>query len=103
VPEPNPLKRRPAPLRIFVSSVVYGYEDFLESIYATLENFGYEVLMSHNGTIRIDPAVSAMSSCLKAVEDCDVFLGIILPLYGSARRRAIHIPSFIARPGRRSS
>lgn len=72
-------------LRILVSSVVYGYEDFLESIYAILGNFGYEVLMSHNGTIEIDPDLSAMSSCLKAVKDCDVFLGIILPRYGSGR------------------
>src|SRR5258708_7520776 len=81
----EPVNAVQRPLRIFVSSVVYGYEDFLESIYATLENFGYEVLMSQNGTIRIDPAVSAMSSCLKAVEDCDVFLGIILPRYGSGK------------------
>jgi len=72
-------------VRILVSSVVYGYEDFLESIYAILGNFGYQVLMSHNGTIEIDPDTSAMSSCLKAVEECDVFLGIILPRYGSGR------------------
>jgi len=72
-------------LRILVSSVVYGYEDFLESIYAILGNFGYEVLMSHNGTIEIDPDISAMSNCLKAVQDCDVFLGIILPRYGSGK------------------
>jgi hypothetical protein len=72
-------------LRILVSSVVYGYEDFLESIYAILSNFDYEVLMSHNGTIPIDPDKSAMSSCLNAVEDCDVFLGIILPRYGSGK------------------
>src|SRR5437879_2903554 len=73
------------PVRILVSSVVYGYEDFLESIYVILGNFGYEVLMSYNGTIPIDPGVSAMSSCLEAVEKCDVFLGIILPRYGSGK------------------
>jgi hypothetical protein len=72
-------------LRILVSSVVYGYEDFLESIYSILGNFGYEVLMSYTGTIPIDPDISAMSSCLKAVEECDVFLGIILPRYGSGK------------------
>ncbi len=78
----EPVARR---LRILVSSVVYGYEDFLESIYAILGNFGYEVLMSHNGTIPIDPGISAMSNCLKAVENCDMFLEIILPRYGSGR------------------
>jgi hypothetical protein len=83
VEEPAADSKRP--LRVLVSSVVYGYEDFLESIYAILGNFGYEVLMSHNGTIPIDPEISAMSSCLKAVDDCDLFLGIILPRYGSGQ------------------
>lgn len=72
-----------------VSSVVFGYEDFLESIYAILENFGYEVRMSHKGTIEIDPNISAMSSCEQAVNDCDVFLGIILPNYGTGREEGI--------------
>jgi hypothetical protein len=73
----------PRRVRIMVSSVVLGYQDFLESIYVLLESFGYEVLMSHKGTIPIDPDSSAMSSCLEAVEQCDVFLGVILPRYGS--------------------
>ncbi len=81
-PEAAPEHRR---VRILVSSAVFGYEDFLESIYALLENFGYEVLMSHKGTIEIDPNISAMDSCVEAVEKCDVFLGIILPRYGSGR------------------
>jgi hypothetical protein len=81
-PKAEPAERR---VRILVSSVVYGYEDFLESVYAILENFGYEVLMSHKGTIPIDPDISAMSSCLESVEKCDVFLGIILPRYGTGR------------------
>lgn len=70
-------------VRLMVSSVVLGYEDFLESMYAILEDFGYEVFMSHKGTIPIDPNISAMSSCVETVEKCDVFLGIILPRYGS--------------------
>lgn len=72
-------------LKILVSSVVYGYEDLLESIYSLLEEFGYEVLMSHKGTIPIDPEMSAMTSCVEAVEECDLFLGLILPRYGSGK------------------
>ena len=75
-------------LNILVSSVVYGYEDLLESIYALLETFGYEVLMSHKGTIPIDPDDSAMTNCLQAVEDCDLFLGLILPHYGTGKETA---------------
>ncbi|MCD6589473.1 MAG: DUF4062 domain-containing protein [Candidatus Fermentibacteraceae bacterium] len=72
-------------LKILVSSVVFGYEDLLESVYALLTEFGYEVLMSHKGTVPVDPGISAMSSCLEAVRDCHLFLGIILPRYGSGR------------------
>ncbi len=72
-------------LKILVSSVVFGYEDLLESVYALLNEFGYEVLMSHKGTVPVDPDISAMSSCLEAVRDCHLFLGIILPRYGSGR------------------
>ncbi len=78
------VKPRPR-LKILVSSAVYGYEDLLESIYALLGTFGYEVIMSHKGTIPIDPDDSAMTNCLKAVDDCELFLGLILPRYGSGK------------------
>jgi hypothetical protein len=72
-------------LKILVSSVVYGYEELLESLYALLDTYGYEVLMSHKGTVRIDPDRTAMDNCLEAVEGCDLFLGLILPRYGSGK------------------
>ena len=78
--EPHATRRK---LRLLVSSVVYGYEELLESLYALLDGFGYDVLMSHKGTVPIDPERSALDSCLKAVDECDLFLGIILPRYGS--------------------
>jgi len=75
---------KPEPrLRLLVSSTVFGYEELLESLYALLDGFGYDVLMSHKGTVPIDPDISAMDSCLAAVDTCDLFLGIILPRYGS--------------------
>jgi hypothetical protein len=75
-------------LKVLVSSVVLGYEDLLESIYALLEQYGYEVVMSHKGTLPVDPEISAMSSCVQAVDDCHLFLGIILPRYGSGKEEA---------------
>ncbi len=50
----SPPRQPRSRLKILVSSVVYGYEDLLESIYALLESFGYDVLMSHKGTVPID-------------------------------------------------
>jgi hypothetical protein len=74
-------------LKILVSSVVRGYEDMLESIYAILDQ-DYDVIMSHKGTLPVDPEISAMNSCVQAVDDCDLFLGIILPRYGSGKEEA---------------
>lgn len=75
-------------LKVLVSSVVLGYEDLLESIYALLEQYGYDVVMSYKGTLPVDPEISAMSSCVHAVDDCHLFLGIILPCYGSGKEEA---------------
>lgn len=75
-------------LKILVSSAVLGYEDLLESIYALLDSYGYEVVMSHKGTLPVNPEISAMDSCLESVRDCHVFLGVILPRYGSGKEEA---------------
>ena len=40
-------------LRILVSSAVYGYQAFLDRIYDLLVALGYEVWMSHKGTIPV--------------------------------------------------
>jgi len=68
-----------------VSSTVYGNETILNQIHAILESFGYEVWMSHAGTLPVDPGVSAFESCLNAVRECDMFLGMITSYYGSGK------------------
>ena len=71
------------PLKIMVSSTVYGIEELLEQVFALLSGFGYEVRMSHKGTAPILPNQTAPESCLTAVGNCDLFLAIITPRYGS--------------------
>ena len=75
--------RRPERLTVMVSSAVYGIEPLLDQVFATLKGFGYQVWMSHKGTIPVHPKKTAFQSCLEAVERCDVFLGIITGRYGS--------------------
>lgn len=70
-------------LKLMVSSTVYGIEELLEQVYALLSGFGYEVWVSHKGTVTVYPTQTALESCLTAVENCDVFLSIITPRYGS--------------------
>jgi len=70
-------------LTVFVSSTVYGIEELLDQVYALLSGFGYEVWMSHKGTVPVYPNQTAFECCLLAVQECDLFLGIITPHYGS--------------------
>lgn len=69
--------------KIMVSSAVYGFENEIEQICSILSNMGYRVLNSHIGTIRVHPGFSNLDNCLKAVEECDLFLGIIRPYCGT--------------------
>jgi hypothetical protein len=72
-------------LTVLVSSTVYGIEELLERMYALLTEFGYEVWMSHKGTMPVLPNQSNLQNCMTAVEQCDLFLGIITPRYGTGR------------------
>jgi hypothetical protein len=75
-------KQKPK-LKIMVASTIYGFEDQLNQICATLKGYGYQVLNSHLKTIPVDPAKSNLDNCLLAVESCDLFFGIVRPQYGS--------------------
>ncbi|WP_420469975.1 DUF4062 domain-containing protein [Brevundimonas sp. FT23042] len=71
------------PPTIMISSTVYGIEELLDRMYAVLTAFGYDVWCSHMGTLPTISTLTAFENCIKAVEDCDLFLGLITPLYGS--------------------
>ncbi len=70
-------------VKIMVGSTVYGFEDQLSQIVAQLNTLGYEALNSHYGSIKVNPNFSNLENCLNAVEECDLFLGIIRPYYGT--------------------
>lgn len=70
-------------LKIMVASTVYAFEDQLDQINAILAGYGYEVWNSHSATIPVHPGKSNLDNCLAAVRDCDLFIGIIRPFYGS--------------------
>jgi hypothetical protein len=87
------------PLKIMVSSTVYGSESDLDVLHAILEGFGYEVVMSKDGSVYVPVGFTPEQACLKAVEDCDLFLGIVFPRYGSGithkeftKAQAIDVP-----------
>jgi len=69
---------------LMVASTVYQFEDSLEQICGVLNGFGYDVWNSHLGTIPVDPTLSNLENCVSAVKQCDIFLGITRPSYGSS-------------------
>lgn len=72
-------------LTVLVSSTVYGIEELLDRVYVLLTAYGYEVWMSHKGTVPVRSDRTAFENCLDAVKKCDLFLGIITPHYGSGQ------------------
>lgn len=72
-------------LKVMVSSTVYGIEELLDRVYTLLTSYGYEVWMSHKGTVPVRSDRTAFDNCLAAVEQCDLFLGIITPSYGTVQ------------------
>lgn len=70
-------------IKVFVSSTVYDFEATLNKIFATLDSYGYDVYMSKEGTIPLDSRKSNLVNCVDAVDECDVFLGIVRPLVSS--------------------
>ena len=74
---------KPRKLTVMVSSTVYGIEELLEQIFMLLTTSGYEVWMSHKGTVPVFSNRSAFDNCIAAVKKCDLFFGLITPHYGS--------------------
>jgi hypothetical protein len=70
---------------VLVSSTVYGSEELLNRIYSVLTGRGYTVWMSHKGTLPINSSQAATECCVKMVGECDYFLGLITPKYGSGQ------------------
>src|SRR5665811_347642 len=66
-------------IKVMVASTIFGYEDQLEQICATLQGYKYEVWNSHMKTIPVHPGLSNTDNCLRAVESCDVFLASFVP------------------------
>jgi hypothetical protein len=77
------MSKKISEVKIMVGSTVYGFEDQISQIVAQLNTLGYKVLNSHYGSIKVNPNLSNMDNCLNAVAECDLFLGIIRPYYGT--------------------
>lgn len=72
---------------VMVSSSILDFENELDEICAYLRILGYNVICSKEGTVKADARLGNFENCYKAVEACDLFLGIVRPYTGSGKEK----------------
>jgi hypothetical protein len=70
-------------IKLMVASTVYQNRDLLLQICGILNTYGYHVINSEFGTLHPPLGMNNTDACLAAVEECDIFFGIINPRYST--------------------
>jgi hypothetical protein len=70
-------------INIMVASTVYQNRDLLLQICGILNNYGYHVINSEYGTLHPPFGMNNTDACIAAVAECDIFFGIINPMYST--------------------
>lgn len=70
-------------IKIMVASTVYQNRDLLLQICGILNTYGYHVINSEYGTLHPPLGMNNRDACLAAVTECDIFFGIINPMYST--------------------
>ena len=70
-------------IKLMVASTVYQNRDLLLQICGILNTYGYHVINSEFGTLHPPLGMNNTDACLAAVEECDIFFGIINPMYST--------------------
>jgi len=70
-------------IKIMVASTVYQNRDLLLQICGILNTYGYHVINSEYGTLHPPLGMNNTDACLAAVSECDIFFGIINPIYST--------------------
>jgi len=70
-------------IKIMVASSVYQNRDLLLQICGILNTYGYHVINSEYGTLHPPLGMNNTDACIAAVGECDIFFGIINPMYST--------------------
>lgn len=70
-------------INIMVASTVYQNRDLLLQICGILNTYGYHVINSEYGTLHPPLGMNNTDACKSAVDECDIFFGIINPMYST--------------------
>ena len=70
-------------IKIMVASTVYQNRDLLLQICGILNTYGYHVINSEYGTLHPPLGMNNTEACIAAVSECDIFFGIVNPMYST--------------------
>ncbi|MCJ7633513.1 DUF4062 domain-containing protein [Candidatus Bathyarchaeota archaeon] len=70
--------------KVFISSTCYDLRYIRENLKYFIKTVGYEPVLSEEGAIYFDPALSTQDSCLREVPSCQLFVLIIGGRFGEA-------------------
>jgi hypothetical protein len=70
-------------ISVMVASTIYPNRDFIIQVCAMIQGYGYQVINSEYGTLYPPIGKTNMDACLDAVNECDIFFGIIQPMYST--------------------
>lgn len=70
-------------INIMVASTVYQNRDLLLQICGILNTYGYHVINSEYGTLHPPLGMNNTDACIAAVAECDIFFGIINPMFST--------------------
>ena len=70
-------------IKIMVASTVYQNRDLLSQICGILNTYGYHVINSEYGTLHPPLGMNNTDACIAAVAECDIFFGIVNPMYST--------------------
>jgi hypothetical protein len=71
-----------APVKVFVSSVISGYEDYRAAVGEAIETFGHEVVRAEG--FAASPS-TPQQACLAAARDADLVVVLVGPSYGAVQ------------------
>ena len=70
--------------RLFISSTCYDLSEVRDSLVDFTKSFGFEPVLSERGDVFYHPDIHTHDSCLKEIENCQLFILIIGGRFGGS-------------------
>jgi hypothetical protein len=70
--------------RVFISSTCYDLSEVRDSLVDFIRSFGFEPVLSETGDVFYHPDIHTHDSCLKEIENCQLFILIIGGRFGGS-------------------